>query len=638
MEYIDYQRLKEEVNQREPDFLPKAPKKINGFDSYICPCCGNGSGKNGTGIVLDINHTNKGRRYKCFKCQLNEDVIGLYMKYSNISDFNQGIRKAAEYFKIDVKGAEGVKQVSTDKELQQKPKEKKDYTNFFLKANKNLPNTEYHRGISLDTLNKYKVGYVPDWEGLGGKFPRLIIPTSKYTFVARDTTDKSPYKVLHIGANRLFNGAALADTDRPVFVVEGELDALSLLDVGYSSIAIGGTSNTNLILQAVKECRPKQPLIIAMDSDAAGKQAQEAITSQLLLMDIPFVVYQWQKKKDANELLMIGKEQLQAQAAEAVKQAEVSGYEYIHGYLDKITVAAHLQEFVDGIAASVNTNVYPTGFANLDEVLGGGLYKGVTLLGAIPSLGKTTLALQIADNVAASGKNVLIFSLEMERGELMAKSISRNTLLECMEKSLGNIARYAKTQRGITDGWRYREYDNTSREIITAAINRYEKYASRLAIVETDEIKINEIKEEVKKYIKITGALPLVVIDYIQIIAPSDSRITDKQHLDQIARGLKRLSRDCKVPILAISSFNRENYSKGVNLTSFKESGGLEYGADVIIGLQLKGVGSKDFDVDKAKQNNPREIEAVILKQRSGKTGDTLDFEYYPKYNYMEAK
>ena len=94
-----------------------------------------------------------------------------------------------------------------------------------------------------------------------------------------------------------------------------------------------------------------------------------------------------------------------------------------------------VKSLIDGIADSINTPYIPTGFKNFDSILDGGLYEGVYILGAIPSLGKTTLALQIADQIAEAGEDVLIFSLEMARRELMAKSISRLTLLDVLQNN-----------------------------------------------------------------------------------------------------------------------------------------------------------------------------------------------------------
>ncbi|MBD5143288.1 MAG: hypothetical protein HDT22_06725, partial [Ruminococcus sp.] len=73
-----------------------------------------------------------------------------------------------------------------------------------------------------------------------------------------------------------------------------------------------------------------------------------------------------------------------------------------------------------------------------------------------------------------------------------------------------------------------------------------------------------------------------------------------------------------------------------VSMQSYKESGAIEYSSDILIGLQLKGAGKKEFDVTEAKAKNPREIELVILKNRNGATGKRIQYKYYPMFNYFE--
>lgn len=142
------------------------------------------------------------------------------------------------------------------------------------------------------------------------------------------------------------------------------------------------------------------------------------------------------------------------------------------------SAAHHIQDFINGIAQSVNTPFIPTGFNKLDAVLDGGLYEGLYIVEAISSLGKTTLITQMADNIAQKGNDVLIFSLEMARAELMAKSISRHTL----EISLasGGETGNAKTSRGITMGKLYANYTEAQKDLIKAAITSYEQYAEYL--------------------------------------------------------------------------------------------------------------------------------------------------------------
>ena len=95
------------------------------------------------------------------------------------------------------------------------------------------------------------------------------------------------------------------------------------------------------------------------------------------------------------------------------------------------------------------------------------------------------------------------------------------------------------------------------------------------------------------------------------------------------------MSRDFKTPLIGISSFNRASYKEAVTMEAFKESGAIEYSSDVLIGLQLKGAGGASFDANEAKRKTPREVELVVLKNRNGRTGDKIGFEFYPLFNFF---
>ena len=226
----------------------------------------------------------------------------------------------------------------------------------------------------------------------------------------------------------------------------------------------------------------------------------------------------------------------------------------------------------------------------------------------------------------------------MARAEIMAKSISRHTLQQVL--SSGGDIRNAKTTRGITTGKRYENYNKTERDLINGAIVAYSQYAGHIYISEgIGDIGAKQIRDTVGQHILFTGNTPVVIIDYLQILAPYNERATDKQNTDKAVMELKRISRDYKTPVIGISSFNRANYSAAVTMEAFKESGAIEYSSDVLIGLQLKGAGgSNDFDANEAKKKNPREIELVILKNRNGSTGDKLGYRYYPLFNYFEEE
>lgn len=663
------EQAKETVLTIEPDFLSAAKQKVNGHLTYICPKCGNGKGKDGDGITLDTSSKSKFPHWKCFgSCGLYADVIELWQIQNNITDFRTGLETLCNHYGISIdsdsppieadtspvqpqqkRSSESMSQSQTSPETGVQPVNEEsapqpDYTDFFLQANQNLMNTNYHRGISLDTLNRFKVGYVEHWQSpkalREGKnpptSPRLIIPTSKHSYIARDTRgnltdEQKEFSKMKTGNVHIFNLSALWKSDKPVFIVEGEIDALSIIDVGGEAVGIGSTSMVNKLLETIQSAKqkPEQLLIIAFDNDKAGQDATAKLSEGLEKLNVLYFKYNIAKPyKDANEFLIQDRQGL----LDKVKAVNLNPEQAIYA---ENNVYSHLQEFLDGIADSVNTPYIPTGFKALDSVLDGGFYEGLYIIGAISSLGKTTLAMQICDNIANSGNDVLMFSLEMARSELMAKSISRLTLLDILQN--GGDTRNAKTARGITTGSRWLKYSLIEKELIQRAAETYGTYAKNIYIHEgIGDIGTSQIRQTVGNHIRITGKKPFVLIDYLQILAKADARTSDKQDMDRNVLELKRISRDFKIPVFVVSSFNRENYKTAVSYASFKESGAIEYSSDVLIGLQMKGAGEKGFDAETAKTKNPREIELVILKNRNGETGKKIEFKYYPMFNYFE--
>ena len=657
---MDRDTAKQEIKDREPDFLQPAKQKVNGRVSYVCPVCGNGSGSSGTGIALDP-HTKGSKRYKCFVCGLSEDVIGLWKIHTGQKEDKEAFKSLYEHYGIQI-DSQPTAQEKHRESTRSKPKmddtEREIHTNtytqpdtpnnmeYYRECHKHITETDYpqKRGLSSEVVAKYMLGYDAHYsKGTGGReWKALIIPTGSYSYVARNTDPQAEKKDRYrkSGASQLFNTKeALRQDTQPVFIVEGELDALSIVEVGGQAVGLGSTANYRQLLERIQTKKPAHPLILALDNDEEGARTTETIARELTDLGVPYILSElYGDQKDANSLLVKDRKALEEGVRKATKEAlsqrekdlEAQKEEYLN-----TSTASHLQEFIDGIADSVNTPYIPTGFKCLDEVLDGGLYEGLYILGAISSLGKTTLALQIVDQIAEAGQDVLIFSLEMARTELMAKSISRLTVQDVLQNN-GNI-KDAKTTRGITTGTRYQKYSKRETDLIQRAIRAYGAYAGNIYIHEgIGDIGTDHVRETVQKHILFTGKKPVVLIDYVQILAPSDIRATDKQNTDKAVLELKRLSRDFKIPVLGISSFNRANYSSAVTMEAFKESGSLEYGSDVLIGLQLKGAGAKGFDANEAKQRNPRDIELVILKNRNGATGKRICYEYYPLFNYFK--
>lgn len=323
---------------------------------------------------------------------------------------------------------------------------------------------------------------------------------------------------------------------------------------------------------------------------------------------------------------------------------------------DENTAKSFLASFKEKIARN---KPLKTGFKKLDAKLDGGLYQGLYVIGSISSLGKTSFCLQIADQLAQQGELVLFVSLEMQKEELIAKLISRITFL--------TDAKLAKTTRQILNGQSKNYYTKEEKQLIDSSIETFNKYANNIYILEggrdwsgKEKGDIDEIEAFINKIEETRHKKPVVIIDYLQILAPYDAthqkgQITDKQRIDKNIVELKRLSRDKELIIFCISSFNRENYAEPVSLASFKESGAIEYTSDLLLALQLAGMdysksqkGTYESDTErlkrirelqaKAKESQSVELELKILKNRNGtitKSGE-LVLSFYKAYNDFE--
>lgn len=657
---------------------------------FICPICGSGSGSHGTGIT-----TKDGVHFTCWAgCFTNADIIDIIGLETGATDYNSKLQTAAAEYGITIESyhrstpQEDFAPVAGEYQKQAKSKqitqgtihnntntsqqEEPDYTDFFLQAAKNIGKTDYHRGLSRSTLARFNVGFAESWRHPKAPkmeaSPRLIIPTSPYSYLARyagagdyinyrgDVENKSK-----VGKVRVFNSGAIDTATSPIFIVEGELDAMSFYEVGAEAIGLGSLSNTRLLLAELEKRKPAEPLIIALDNEskpeiqAKVEKAVADLTEGLQRLDIPFYrIDVAQPHKDANEALNADREAFRGAVARAIAQvedAEAAAEEAEREALKREAVAYSLQSFLKSIEESKRAAFIPTGYSPLDNILDGGLYAGLYIIGAISSLGKTTFCLNVADNIAQAGHDVIIFSLEMARNELIAKSISRLTLIKDLAEN-GSTA-HAKTTRGILTGTRYPDYSQTERELIQRSIASYGEYAKNIYITEgVGNVGIEEIREKVRKHIKLTGKPPVVVIDYLQIIAPADLRATDKQNTDKAVLELKRLSRDYSIPIIGISSFNRDSYTAPVNMAAFKESGAIEYSSDVLIGLQYEGMDYQEGEADKArdkrirelmkqavedgKAGKPQKIQVKVLKHRNGSKGDAY-LDFYPMFNYFTA-
>lgn len=619
--------------------------KLDRNNQGICPLCKSGTGKNKSGAFTYYPDTNS---YSCFSCHSGGDIFNLIGEYENITDFTAQIERAKHIFNITefTQKAEFTQKTRITRKARGDAMETKkaDFTSYINecknRVNEILPYLK-SRGFNDETIKRFNLGFDPFcyFPSMKRKEPSLIIPYSNNYYIARAINYHEFYKPGRdkAGEEPIFNLADLYNTEnKPVFICEAPIDAMSLIQAGAYAVSIGGTGSDKLI-EAIEEKKPTATLILSLDNDDPGRKASEKLAQELTEKNIDFSVakytldnYPENKRKDANDFLITNFEQLKKDVALNTDPKEV---------IKLYSGSGRLEGFIKNINDPSKNIFIPTGFNNLDKELDGGLYTGLYIIGATSSLGKTTFVLNIADYLAEHGNDILYFSLEMGASELMAKSISKLTYTLS-----GKDEKISKTNRGITTGKRYANYSPTEKNLINEAVKKYSSYANNFYIYEgLGDIGVEKITSIVKNHIKVMKKKPIVFVDYLQILAPYDPRATDKYNTDTAVTSLKCLSRDYDIPVIAISSFNRDNYTTAVNMTAFKESGAIEYGSDVLLALQPKGMetgkGKEEKNkklYDECKAGKIRSLEAVILKNRNGKTNGKIDFMYNPMFNYFE--
>lgn len=349
-------------------------------------------------------------------------------------------------------------------------------------------------------------------------------------------------------------------------------------------------------------------------------------------------------------------------------------------------ISRTVNERTDDFLKNVEDGSYipiPTGFEFLDIALDGGIFAKVYYIGAVSSLGKTTFCLQMADQIAEAGFDVLFISLEMSDDELRAKSISRTSAQILSEENQGTAdpVHNALTTNDILKGGNHirNQHKDAQGNLIDGRISwdlyqrahaRYcEKSGNNLRIVLDDSsLTAQKIERLIRYHIARYQKVPVVFIDYLQVLTPPPGmeRSGDKQIVDYHVHELKKISRKYKVPIIGISSVNRTSYLEPMTTTSFKESGNIEFGADVLIGLEYEGMEYEYFDREddngnpvqvreskeshngrvsvlidhyktEAKKGNGQPITVKILKDRSNSL-DMIPMYLYPRYNLITPK
>ncbi len=241
----------------------------------------------------------------------------------------------------------------------------------------------------------------------------------------------------------------------------------------------------------------------------------------------------------------------------------------------------------------------PTGFTSLDNKLAGLQKSDLIILAARPSMGKTSLALDIARMSAINHKvPVGIFSLEMSSQQLVDRMLA------------------AESQ---VDSWKIRTGHNLSVDNDFKAIRDAMDRLSQAPIYIDDQPANNILKmRAVARRLKSEKGLGLIIVDYLQLMVPTQSRNSDNvvQQVTEISRSLKQLARELEVPVLALSQLSRAVEQRGgePRLSDLRDSGSIEQDADVVLFIHREDKYNKD-------SARPNIAKIMIEKHRNGPTG-----------------
>jgi replicative DNA helicase len=244
----------------------------------------------------------------------------------------------------------------------------------------------------------------------------------------------------------------------------------------------------------------------------------------------------------------------------------------------------------------------PSGFADLDRLTFGFQRQEMIVLAARPSMGKTSLALNIAESVTLPKKGeafpTLVFSLEMSASQLALRMLCSRARVNMMRLRDGVLSKNGDEQQRLV-----------------AAADEFSK--APLYIDDSSSLSIMQLRAKARR-IHARHKLGLIIVDYLQLMSPTDSRVPREQQVAEASRGLKALAKELDVPVIVLSQLNRssEKENRVPRLADLRESGSIEQDADVVLML------ARPKDADEKFQVAADSAELIVAKQRNGPVGE----------------
>ncbi len=370
----------------------------------------------------------------------------------------------------------------------------------------------------------------------------------------------------------------LAENSKPIDIItlveelEQKKDLQAIGDVGYVSSLLDGVPDRPSIEHYVRIVRDKAILrgLISVSTTAIAKASEQADDADDILNEAEAAIFALSEKR-------IGQ-----------------GFQRIS---DTIRDSG-------GIDALMRRGQRITGlethFTELDEMTSGFQKSDLVILAARPSMGKTSFAMNIAENAAIDdGKTVGIFSLEMSKEALLQRLLSSRAIVDAHKLRTGSL-------------WK----DDKDKLLRAAG----ELAEAPLFIDDTAGITLSEMRAKARRLKQSQGALDLLVVDYLQLMSGGSKRFENRtQEVSAISRGLKAIAKELQVPVVALSQLSRAPESRGGDhrpqLSDLRESGSIEQDADVVMFIFREEI----YKPDDLELKGRAEI--IMAKQRNGPIG-----------------
>ena len=298
---------------------------------------------------------------------------------------------------------------------------------------------------------------------------------------------------------------------------------------------------------------------------------------------------------------------------------EVSEKGITHGFQSLDQIVAHSFGTIDNLyKQSREVTGLATHFIELDRMTSG-LQKGeLIIIAARPSMGKTALAINMAQNAAVMSKaTVAVFSLEMSKESLLRRMLSSQARVD---------------QRKLQTGFLGREDQGKLQHALEQLIEAH------LFIDDTAGISLAEMRAKARRLKQNSGGLDLIVVDYLQLMSATLPSAGGKkyenrtQEVSAISRGLKALAKELDVPVIALSQLSRASERRGDDkrpmLSDLRESGSIEQDADVVAFIHREAYYNRDEEMS---ESDKARSEIILAKQRNGPTG-TVHLNFISSY------